>query len=96
MNIRRHSKIKVPIVQNVLKVNDKIAADNNALFAEKGLLAINMMSSPGAGKTTLIENTIEALKNELTIAVIEGDIQTTYDAERVSATARGELRIRLR
>ena len=80
------SAIKIPLVENVLKANDKIAAENRIFLADKGVLTINMMSSPGAGKTTLIENTIRSLKDEITIAVIEGDIQTTYDAERISAT----------
>jgi hydrogenase nickel incorporation protein HypB len=80
-------------VQNVLKANDRIAAENRSYFADKGVLAINIMSSPGAGKTTLIENTIRALKDEFTIAVIEGDIQTTYDAERISATGAQAVQI---
>ena len=80
-------------MQNVLKANDSIAAENRSYFADKGVLAINIMSSPGAGKTTLIENTIEALKDEFTIAVIEGDIQTTYDAERISATGAQTVQI---
>jgi hydrogenase nickel incorporation protein HypB len=80
-------------VQNVLKANDTIAAENRSYLADKGVLAINIMSSPGAGKTTLIENTIRALKDELTIAVIEGDIQTTYDTERISATGAQAVQI---
>lgn len=80
-------------MQNVLKANDTIAAENRSYLADKGVLAINIMSSPGAGKTTLIENTIRALKDELTIAVIEGDIQTTYDTERISATGAQAVQI---
>ena len=57
---------------------------NRALFDEKGIYVINLMSSPGAGKTTLVERTIEGLKDKYSIAVIEGDIQDTYDAERVA------------
>ena len=83
---REESAIKVPLVRNVLKANDRIAAENKEFFRDKGILAINMMSSPGAGKTALLERTISSLKDELTIAVIEGDIQTTYDADRISAT----------
>ncbi|MBD3184364.1 hydrogenase accessory protein HypB, partial [Candidatus Poribacteria bacterium] len=77
--------MKVPLVTKVLKANDSIAAENRVLFKSKNLLAINVMSSPGSGKTTLIENTIKALKDEFTISVIEGDIQTTYDADRIAA-----------
>jgi hydrogenase nickel incorporation protein HypB len=85
--------MKVPVVTKVLKANDRIAAENNVIFTEKGLLAINMMSGPGAGKTSLIERTIRSLKDELTIAVIEGDIQTTYDADRISATGANVVQI---
>ncbi len=78
--------MKVPLVTNILKANDAIADQNKRFFSEKNILAINVISSPGAGKTTLIENTIKALKNNLTIAVIEGDIQSTYDADKISET----------
>ncbi len=78
--------MKVPLVTNILKANDVIAGQNKRLFSEKNILAINVISSPGAGKTTLIENTIKALKDDLTIAVIEGDIQSTHDADKISET----------
>ena len=77
---------KVPLVRNILKANDRIASENRAFFEDKDVLALNIMSGPGAGKTTLIENTIRSLKDDLTIAVIEGDIQTTFDADRISST----------
>ena len=78
--------MKVILARNVLESNDKIAAENHALLSSKGVTAINVMSSPGAGKTTLIAETIRSLKQDLNIAVIEGDIQSTYDAEQISAT----------
>lgn len=78
--------MKVSLVTNILKANDAIATQNRRLFSERNIIAINVISSPGAGKTTLIENTIKALKDDLTIAVIEGDIQSTYDADRISET----------
>jgi len=78
--------MKVPLVTNILKANDVIADQNKGLFTEKNILVINIISSPGAGKTTLIENTIKFLKDDLTIAVIEGDIQSTYDADKISET----------
>ena len=78
--------IKVTVVKDILKANDRIAEENRRLFDEKGVLALNMMSAPGAGKTTLIEATIRALQDECSIAVIEGDIQSTYDADRIAAT----------
>ena len=78
--------MKVSLVRNILEANDRIAIQNKKIFADNGVVVINMMSGPGAGKTTLIENTIRSLKDELTIAVIEGDIQSTHDAEVISAT----------
>jgi hydrogenase nickel incorporation protein HypB len=80
----------------VLKANDRIAAQNKSFLADRGVLSINVMSSPGAGKTTLIENTIRSLKDEITIAVIEGDIQTTYDAEKIYATGAQVVQINTR
>jgi hydrogenase nickel incorporation protein HypB len=76
--------MKIIVVKNVLDANDRIAADNRALFDKKKIYVINLMSSPGAGKTTLVEKTILALQDRYRIGVIEGDIQDTYDAERVA------------
>jgi hydrogenase nickel incorporation protein HypB len=76
--------MKIPVVKQILEANDRIADQNRAIFDEKGLLVINLMSSPGAGKTTLLEKTIDALKDALRIGVIEGDIQSTHDAERIA------------
>jgi hydrogenase nickel incorporation protein HypB len=77
--------MKVTVVKNVLDANERIAAQNRKLFDEKKIYVINLMSSPGAGKTSLVEQTIMALKDRYRIAVIEGDIQDTYDADRVAA-----------
>jgi hydrogenase nickel incorporation protein HypB len=77
--------MKVTVVKNVLDANERIAADNRRLFDEKKIYVINLMSSPGAGKTSLVEKTIMALKDHYRIAVIEGDIQDTCDADRVAA-----------
>ncbi|PKN33057.1 MAG: hydrogenase accessory protein HypB [Deltaproteobacteria bacterium HGW-Deltaproteobacteria-19] len=77
--------MKVRVVQNVLDANDRIANTNRALFDEKNLYVMNLMSSPGAGKTTLVERTILALRERFRISVIEGDIQDTCDADRVAA-----------
>jgi hydrogenase nickel incorporation protein HypB len=76
--------MKIQIVKNILDANDRIAMENRALFDAKGIYAINLMSSPGAGKTTLLEKTITALKDRFAIGVIEGDIQDTYDADRIA------------
>lgn len=74
----------IRVVQNILDANERIAANNRTLFDEKNIYVINLMSSPGAGKTTLVEKTIEALRGKYRIAVIEGDIQDTVDADRVA------------
>ena len=74
----------IKTVKNILDANDRIARDNRSLFDANGVFVINLMSSPGAGKTTLVERTIEALRARYRIAVIEGDIQDTCDAERIA------------
>ena len=76
---------KIQVVKNILDANDRIAQENRDLFDEKKVYVINLMSSPGAGKTTLVERTIEALKDRYAIGVIEGDIQDTCDADRVAS-----------
>jgi hydrogenase nickel incorporation protein HypB len=73
----------VDVNQSLLRSNEKAAADNRIHFREKGILAINLISSPGSGKTTLLEKTIDALKDSTTIGVLEGDIETEIDAERI-------------
>lgn len=76
--------MKVKVVKKVLDANDRIAEENRKLFDKHKIFAINLMSSPGAGKTSLVEQTIKAIKNKYKIAVIEGDIQDTYDADRIA------------
>jgi hydrogenase nickel incorporation protein HypB len=75
----------VSVLQSLLKKNDDQAAHNRAHFDARGILAVNLMSSPGSGKTALLEATIAALKDEFAIAVIEGDLETENDAERIRA-----------
>lgn len=74
---------KVKVFTNILKANDNIAQKNRDIFNKNKVYTINLMSSPGSGKTSLLERTIDSLKNELKIAVLEGDLQTTNDAERI-------------
>ena len=74
----------VTIERKVLEKNDEIATLNRARFAEHGLFVVNIVSSPGAGKTTLLERTIETLRGELRLGVVEGDVQTDFDAQRVA------------
>ncbi|MCE5336562.1 MAG: hydrogenase nickel incorporation protein HypB [Desulfobacteraceae bacterium] len=77
------AQINVPVVRNILQANERLAAENRRKFDDAGIFVINLMSSPGAGKTSLLEKTIEALSGRIGIAVIEGDIQSSYDAERI-------------
>jgi len=76
----------VRIEQDILAKNNAYAAQNRDLLAERGVFALNLVSSPGSGKTTLLVKTIEALRGKLDIAVIEGDQQTSNDAERIRAS----------
>ena len=71
------------VMKNILGENDRIAAENQAMFREKGVYVINLMGSPGAGKTSVLEKTMERLKDELNMAVIEGDLFTSKDADRI-------------
>ena len=73
----------VEVLKNLLDANDHQAAHNREHFARHDALAVNLMSSPGAGKTALLEATIDALGDAVRIAVIEGDLETENDAERI-------------
>ena len=85
--------MKISVVKNILEANQRIAEENRRLFSQNRLLVINLMSSPGAGKTSLLEKTIWALNNEFRIGVVDGDIQSTYDAERISRTGAPAVQI---
>jgi hydrogenase nickel incorporation protein HypB len=78
-------KTSVEVLQNLLHENDHVAAHNREHFERHGVLAVNLMSSPGSGKTSLLEATIEALGDALKVAVVEGDLETENDAERIRA-----------
>jgi len=84
---------KITIAQNILAANDTIAQDIHQALTIRGIRTINMMSSPGAGKTTLLERTIERLRGQLEIGVIEGDIETGNDAERIEAAGAETVQI---
>ncbi len=75
--------MKVKVITRILEANDRIAAENRKLFNKAGVYVINLMSAPGAGKTSLIERTITELHRKLRIGVIEGDIAGTGDAQRI-------------
>jgi hydrogenase nickel incorporation protein HypB len=88
-----HRFESVDVVQELLAANDVAAAHNRRHFDAHGVLAINLMSSPGSGKTALLEATILALKSRHRIAVIEGDLETENDAERIRACGVPALQI---
>jgi hydrogenase nickel incorporation protein HypB len=87
---------KITIAQNILAANESIAEDIHQLLTTGGICTINIMSSPGAGKTTLLERTIELLREQVTIGVIEGDIETGNDAERIEAAGAETVQINTR
>jgi len=78
-------KQTVPIVENILSANDRLAAENRARLDGAGVFAVNLMASPGAGKTSLILSTLEALKGRLRLGVIEGDLAGSIDADKAAA-----------
>lgn len=75
----------ITIERKVLEKNDEVAARNRALFGRTRTFVINLVSSPGSGKTSILERTIDGLRGRLRLAVIEGDVQTSLDAERIAA-----------
>lgn len=83
----------VQIERDILSKNDAYAASNRQAFDERGIFALNLVSSPGSGKTTLLVKTIELFKGQLAISVVEGDQQTSNDAERIRATGVAALQI---
>ncbi len=87
-----HSR-DLQVEQNILQQNDLLAARNRGWFEGKSILALNLVSSPGSGKTSLLERTITVLQNEIPLAVIEGDQQTLRDADRIAATGAPVLQV---
>lgn len=75
--------MEVKILKDVLKTNDEIAKNNRKTFHSRGIFTMNLMSSPGSGKTTLLEKTLEMLPSSMRPAVIEGDIRTNLDGDRI-------------
>ena len=75
--------MEIKVIKNILGENDRLAAENQAMFAAKKVFVLNFMGSPGAGKTSVLEKTMERLKDKIKMAVIEGDLFTSKDAERI-------------
>jgi hydrogenase nickel incorporation protein HypB len=83
----------VQIERDILSKNDAYASGNRRFLTEHGIFALNLVSSPGAGKTTLLVETIRRLAGSLSVAVIEGDQQTSHDADRIRATGARAIQI---
>jgi hydrogenase nickel incorporation protein HypB len=75
----------IPVVENILNANDRIAQENYNRLENAGVFSINILASPGAGKTSLIEQTLPRLKDRLRVAAIDGDIATSIDSDRAAA-----------
>ncbi|MCU0832225.1 MAG: hydrogenase nickel incorporation protein HypB [Rhizobiaceae bacterium] len=83
----------IAVEQDILSRNDALAAENRALLASRGILALNLVSSPGSGKTTLLVETLKLLTGRLPVAVIEGDQETSNDADRIRATGAPAIQV---
>jgi len=79
----RKMAMEVKIMKNIMHANEKLANENREFFKQNHITVINIMASPGAGKTSVILEIIEAFKNEISIGVIEGDIASSIDAEKI-------------
>ena len=84
---------KLVVVEQVLSANDRVAENNRQYFDRHAVFAINILASPGAGKTSLIEKTVQMLAGRLRIAVIDGDIATSLDADRAAAAGASAVQI---
>jgi hydrogenase nickel incorporation protein HypB len=86
-------KQRMPVVENILSANDRLAEENRFRLETAGVYAINLMASPGAGKTSLIEHTVKKLSENLHLAVVDGDIATSIDADRAAAAGATAIQI---
>jgi hydrogenase nickel incorporation protein HypB len=84
---------RVEVVEKILGANEQLAEENRALFDQAGIFTVNLMASPGAGKTSLIERTLAGLGDTLEIAVIDGDIATSIDADRAAKAGATAIQI---
>ena len=84
---------RIPVVENILSANDRMAARNRDLLEQAGVYAINIMASPGAGKTSTILKTLEYLNGRLKLGVVEGDLATSIDAEKAAAAGMPAVQI---
>lgn len=84
---------RIPVVEKILSANDRLASENRALLDGAGVFTINLMASPGAGKTSLVEQTVTRLGKHMRLGVIDGDIATSLDAERAAAAGAVSVQI---
>ena len=84
---------RVPVVEKITKANDRLADANRALLRQHRLASLNLMSSPGAGKTTLVEQTVASLQGRYRLGVVEGDMVTSLDADRAAAAGAVSVQI---
>ncbi len=84
---------RIPVVEKILSANDRLAAENRARLDAAGILSLNLMASPGAGKTSLVERTVQRLQGRLRLTVVEGDIATSLDADRAAAAGATAVQI---
>ncbi|MDR3319375.1 MAG: hydrogenase nickel incorporation protein HypB [Desulfovibrio sp.] len=85
--------MQIPVIRNILEANEKMADKVRERLQQRDILTLNLISSPGAGKTSLLERTLRDLSGKFRMAVIEGDLQTSNDAERVAATGARAVQI---
>jgi hydrogenase nickel incorporation protein HypB len=81
------------VAEKILKANDELAAENRARLEDAGVFSLNLMASPGAGKTSLVERTVAGLADQLRVAVIDGDLATSLDADRAAAAGARAVQI---
>jgi hydrogenase nickel incorporation protein HypB len=86
-------KMIIAVEEDIFSRNNAIADQNKTYFESKNILCLNLMSSPGSGKTTLLEETIRRIKGQIPVYVIEGDQQTSNDADRIAALEVGAYQV---
>jgi hydrogenase nickel incorporation protein HypB len=88
--------LEITVMSDILGKNDEVAAELNTLLTRQGIFVVNLLGSPGCGKTSLVEQTVRLLRNEYKIAVIEGDLYTSKDADRIAAYGAPVIQINTR
>ncbi len=84
---------KIPVIENIMNANDQLAAQNRSRIDQANVFAINLMASPGAGKTSLIEATLKRLPSAIKVAAVDGDVATSIDADRAAAAGATAIQI---